>query len=117
MPAWSRASQSRSLRRHRWLMQRLSAGATQETSFLLIRDLTNMHIFNKRWVEANDAAAPVELIEGKAKPSYLATHILGTGPFTLKSYEPDSRIVLAPNPHWWDQQRHNLTEVVFTPVK
>src|SRR5205807_4642577 len=44
-------------------------------------------------------------------------HILGTGPFTLKSYEPDSRIVLAPNPHWWDQQRHNLTEVVFTPVK
>jgi peptide/nickel transport system substrate-binding protein len=84
---------------------------------ILTRDLSNMHIFDKEWVEANNAAAPVELVQGKAKPSYLANHILGTGPFVLKSFEPDARIVLAANPNWWDKPRHNLTEVVFTPIR
>jgi peptide/nickel transport system substrate-binding protein len=84
---------------------------------ILDRDLSNMHIYDQEWVETNNAAAPVELVQGKAKPSYLATHILGTGPFVLKSYEPDAKIVLAPNPLWWNKPKHNLTEVVFTPIK
>ena len=67
---------------------------------ILDRDLSNMHIYDQEWVEANNASAPVELVQGKAKPSYLATHILGTGPFALKSYEPDSKIVLEANPLW-----------------
>jgi peptide/nickel transport system substrate-binding protein len=84
---------------------------------ILDRDLSNMHIYDQEWVEEHNAAAPVELVQGKAKPSYLATHILGTGPFVLKSYEPDAKIVLEPNPLWWDKPKHNLTEVVFTPIK
>jgi peptide/nickel transport system substrate-binding protein len=84
---------------------------------ILDRDLSNMHIYDQEWVEANNAAAPVELVQGKAKPSYLATHILGTGPFMLKSYEPDAKIVLEANPLWWGQRKHNLTEVIFTPIK
>lgn len=84
---------------------------------ILDRDLSNMHIYDQEWVEANNASAPVELVQGKAKPSYLATHILGTGPFALKSYEPDSKIVLEANPLWWNKPKHNLTEVVFTPIK
>jgi peptide/nickel transport system substrate-binding protein len=83
---------------------------------ILDRDLSNMHIYDRAWVEAHNAAAPVELVDGKAKPSYLATHIMGTGPFMLSSYEPDAKIVLRPNPLWWDKPRHNLTEVVFTPI-
>lgn len=84
---------------------------------ILDRDLSNMHIYDREWVEANNASAPVELVQGKAKPSYLASHILGTGPFALKSYEPDAKIVLEPNPLWWGRPKHNLTEVVFTPIK
>jgi peptide/nickel transport system substrate-binding protein len=84
---------------------------------ILDRDLSNMHIYDQEWVEANNASAPVELVQGKAKPSYLATHILGTGPFALKSYEPDAKIVLEANPLWWGKPKHNLTEVVFTPIK
>ena len=84
---------------------------------ILTRDLSNMHIYDREWVESHNAAAPVELIQGKAKPSYLAGNILGTGPFVLKSYEPDAKIVLIRNPTWWDKPKHNLTEVVFTPIK
>lgn len=84
---------------------------------ILDRDLSNMHIYDHEWVEQNNATAPVELVQGKAKPSYLATHILGTGPFMLKSYETDAKIVLEPNPNWWGRPKHNLTEVIFTPIK
>jgi peptide/nickel transport system substrate-binding protein len=84
---------------------------------ILDRDLSNMHIYDQEWVEANNAAAPVELVQGKAKPSFLANHILGTGPFVVKSYEPDAKIVMEPNPLWWDKPKHNLTEVIFTPIK
>jgi peptide/nickel transport system substrate-binding protein len=35
----------------------------------------------------------------------------------LKSREVDVKTVLAANPTWWDKPKHNLTEVVFTPIQ
>ena len=84
---------------------------------ILLRDLSVMYIFNKKWVEANGGAAPVEMVEGKVKSNFLQNNVMGTGPFMLKSYEPDSKTVLVPNPTWWGTPRHNLTEVIFTPIQ
>ncbi|RAR53707.1 UNVERIFIED_CONTAM: extracellular solute-binding protein (family 5) [Acidovorax defluvii] len=37
----------------------------------------------------------------------------------LKSWTPDQRVVLEPNPHWWGKGKFatNVTEVVYTPIK
>ena len=35
----------------------------------------------------------------------------------LKSRDVDIKTVLVVNPTWWDKPKHNLTEVVFTPIQ
>ncbi|WJR77264.1 ABC transporter substrate-binding protein [Bradyrhizobium sp. NP1] len=84
---------------------------------ILTRDLTDVLIFSKRWLEEHAALAPVDPTKGQE--SYTLRHILGTGPFALRSYEPDSKIVLEENTTWWNAARkeHNLTEVTFRPIK
>ena len=32
------------------------------------------------------------------------------------SRETDVKTVMKPNPNWWDSPKHNLTEVIFTPI-
>ena len=51
--------------------------------------------------------------------TYAHRNALGTGPFVLKSWSPDQRAVLAPNPHWWGKGQYpsNVTEIVYTPIK
>ena len=81
---------------------------------ILIRDLTNVGIMNRAWAVANgaqDASNPSAKYE-----NFATRNAMGTGPFIVKSREADSRTVLVPNPNWWDQPQHNLTEVVFTPI-
>lgn len=84
---------------------------------ILIRDLTDILIFDKEWLVEHNALAPVD--PTKNQESYTLRHAMGTGPFALKSFEPDNRIVLTANPTWWnnDKKEHNLTEVVFRPIK
>jgi peptide/nickel transport system substrate-binding protein len=45
----------------------------------------------------------------------------GTGPFMLKRYEPDTRLVLVANPHWWGRGTPfgggNVTEAVYTVIQ
>lgn len=82
---------------------------------ILDRDLTNMLIMDKEWVESHGAGEPVDPSKGTG--SYLNTNAIGTGAFVLKSMEPSGRIVLTPNPNTWDKPKHNLTEVIFTPIK
>ncbi len=40
----------------------------------------------------------------------------GTGPFMLKSYEPDNRVVMVANPHWWGK-RGNVDEAIYTVIQ
>ncbi len=41
----------------------------------------------------------------------------GTGPYILKTWEPDKRIVFESFKGWWDKAAGNATEVVYTPIK
>jgi peptide/nickel transport system substrate-binding protein len=84
---------------------------------ILTRDLTDILIFSKSWLEANNALAPVDPTKGEE--SYTLRHAMGTGPFKLKSFQPDNQIVLEANPRWWNDanKEHNLTEVIFRPIK
>ncbi len=44
---------------------------------------------------------------------------MGTGPFVLKEWVPDQKIVFTANPHWWNAGKvdGNVTEITYTPIK
>ena len=71
-------------------------------------------IMDREWAEAHGAQKPTSL--GDSQEAYVTTHANGTGPFRLVSREPGLKTVLEPNPDWWDEPQHNLTEVIFTPI-
>lgn len=84
---------------------------------ILIRDLTDIQIFDKEWLTEHNALGPVDPTKGEE--SYTLRHILGTGPFKLKLYEPDRRIVLEENKTWWNaaNRETNITTATFRPIK
>ena len=82
---------------------------------LLLNELLNLSIMSKAWCEANGATEASDLQQ--KKENFANRNTNGTGPFMLKSREVDVKTVLVANPVWWDQPKHNLTEVVFTPIK
>ncbi len=87
---------------------------TEVPNPILHYEWDGVFIMDKEWAEAHDAAAPSDVARGAE--NYAAFHANGTGPFKVVSRETDVRTVLEPNPDWWDEPRHNLTKVVFTPI-
>jgi peptide/nickel transport system substrate-binding protein len=52
--------------------------------------------------------------------TYAVRNANGTGPFVLKTYEQDRRLVLTANPNWWGKGGKgigNLTEAVYTVIQ
>jgi peptide/nickel transport system substrate-binding protein len=81
---------------------------------LLLNDLTNIHIFNAQWLTDNDALEPTDVGAGiEGFPTFNAN---GTGPFRVVEWVPDSNVTLEVNEDWWDEARHNLTGIEFTPI-
>jgi peptide/nickel transport system substrate-binding protein len=83
---------------------------------VLVNQLTELRIMSKAWAEKNKSVEPKDI---KTKDETLPTATLGTGPYQLKQWTPDQRVVLEPNPHWWGKGKYptNLTEIVYTPIK
>jgi peptide/nickel transport system substrate-binding protein len=81
---------------------------------LLIAQWEFWPMLSRKWAEAHGAteATPVNA----SAASYAALHADGTGPFILISHEPGVKTVWTKNPNWWDRPRHNLDEVIFTPI-
>ena len=84
---------------------------------VLVNQLTELRIMSRAWAEKNKSVEPKDI---KTKDeTYAHRNALGTGPLVLKSWSPDQRVVLEPNPHWWGKGKFptNVTEVVYTPIK
>jgi peptide/nickel transport system substrate-binding protein len=82
---------------------------------VLLNDFAGWYILDKEWHEANGAEKPLDLASNTG--GVLTTQGIGTGPFKLKSREPDVRSVFEVNPDWWDKPEHNITEIIYTPIK
>lgn len=66
---------------------------------VLVNQLTELRILSKAWAEKNKSVEPKDI---KTKDETFAhRNALGTGPYQLKQWTPDQRVVLEPNPHWW----------------
>lgn len=81
---------------------------------LLLNDLTNIVIFDKEWLVANNAEKPTDF--GKGVEGYATNHANGTGPFEITERRPDAQTVFVKNPNWWDQPKHNIDKIIFTPI-
>jgi len=61
--------------------------------------LTRILLMDREWTAANRSAQPQNLRD--REESFAARNANGTGPFVLRSREPDQRTVLVRNPRWW----------------
>jgi peptide/nickel transport system substrate-binding protein len=84
------------------------------TDPIVLNYLTNIHILDKEWMSEHDALLPADIRKGKE--NFAVANSNGTGPFILKSRQPDAKTVLVVNPNWWDTPVHNLTRIEFTPI-
>ena len=83
-----------------------------------LEHMATINIMSKAWCEKNKAVKPQDY---KAKEDMITAHQAnGTGPFMLKSREPDVKTVLVKNPNWWGIKEGkfegNVDEIVFTPI-
>jgi peptide/nickel transport system substrate-binding protein len=82
---------------------------------VLLRLLVDFRIMSKGWSVKNKSENVQDYVA--KEESYASRHANGTGPYMIKLWEPDKRIVFAANPAWWDKLQGNATEVIYTPIK
>ena len=90
-----------------------------ETQFpdpLLWDKVRPIYIMSKRWAKAHDAPVPGDVNAGEE--NYASRHANGTGPFILKEFEPNGRVVMVRNPDWWgfELYPHNVDRIEYTPI-
>src|SRR5258708_1763595 len=82
---------------------------------VLLRNLTVFAIMSKPWADKT-RSQNVQNYKEKEE-TFASRNTNGTGPYALKLWEPDKRIVLQARTAWWDKNDGNATEVVYTPIK
>ena len=83
-----------------------------------LEHINTINIMSKAWCEKNRATKPQNY---SAKEDMITAHQAnGTGPYMLKSREPDVKTVLIKNPNWWGIKEGrfegNADEVIYTPI-
>jgi len=81
----------------------------------LINQLTELRIMSKAWAEKNKSVEPKDI--KTQDETFAHRNSMGTGPYMLKEWQPDQRMVLVANPHYWGKNSGNVTEIVYTPIK
>ena len=82
---------------------------------VLIRQLTELRIMDRDWAEKNKTVEPKDI---KTKDENFAhRNANGTGPFQLKSWDQDVKLVLTRNPNYWGKVEGNVTEIIYSPIK
>jgi peptide/nickel transport system substrate-binding protein len=66
-------------------------------------------MISKAWATKHNVQQPQDY--NAKQETYAVRNANGTGPYQVKSYEPDNRLVLIANAHWWGK-RGNVEEAV-----
>ena len=83
-----------------------------------LEHINTINIMSRAWCEKNRATKPQNYTD---KEDMITAHQAnGTGPYMLKSREPDIKTVLTKNPNWWGIQEGrfegNADEVIYLPI-
>lgn len=82
---------------------------------VLINQLTELRIMSKAWAEKNRSTEPKDI---RTKDETFAhRNAMGSGPFMVKEWQPDQKLVMVRNPNYWGNNPTNVTEIVYTPIK
>lgn len=82
---------------------------------ILLRELTEARIMNKAWAEKNNSTKSQDY--AAKEENFASRNANGTGPYIMAGWQPDVKVTLKKNPNWWDKNKGNIDEVVFTPIK
>jgi len=84
---------------------------------VFLEHATSFHIMSRAWSVRNKADKPLDY--KNREETFASRNANGTGPYMLKSREPDVRTVLVRNPNYTGARKitGNVQEVVFTPIK
>ncbi|HET6264011.1 MAG TPA: ABC transporter substrate-binding protein [Usitatibacter sp.] len=84
----------------------------------LLQHLTQFRIMSRAWAIKNRAEKPQDF--KNKEDTFGARNANGTGPFILKEWSPDVRVVLVRNKDWWGARaghfESNLDEVIMLPI-
>ncbi|MEO8144921.1 MAG: ABC transporter substrate-binding protein [Betaproteobacteria bacterium] len=82
---------------------------------IMHRLIVDFRIMSKSWSVKNKSE---NVQDYKAKEDTFASrNTNGTGPYILKSWEPDKQIVMTANKNWWGKLDGNVTDVIYTPIR
>jgi peptide/nickel transport system substrate-binding protein len=82
---------------------------------VLLNQLTELRIMSKAWATKNNSLEPKDI---KTKDeSFAHRNAMGSGPYMLKEWQPDQKLVLVKNPNYWGNNPTNVTEIIYTPIK
>ena len=83
---------------------------------VLLNQLTELRIMSRAWAEKNKSLEPKDI--RTPEETFAHRNALGSGPYMVKEWQPDQRLVLVRNPHYWDSKlATNVTEIVYSPIK
>jgi peptide/nickel transport system substrate-binding protein len=82
---------------------------------IFLEHASTIFIMNKAWAEKNKVERPLSFKD--KEETFASRNANGTGPYMLKSREPDVRTVMVRNPNYWRPIKGNVTEVVYTPIR
>jgi len=81
----------------------------------LLNNFTTFLIMSKAWCIKNKSE---KIQDYKAKEiTHASANTNGTGPYIIKEWQPDQKLVMTANKAWWDKLQGNVTDVVYTPIK
>lgn len=75
-------------------------------------------MMSRSWAEKHGVLAPQDY--NAKQETYAVRNANGTGPFKLKSYDPDQRLVLVANPDWWGRGAKdvgNVSEAIYAVIQ
>ena len=83
---------------------------------VLLNQMTELRMMSKAWAEKNNSVEPKDL-RNVSQETFANRNAMGTGPFMLRQWVPDQRMIFARNANWWGKMEGNVTEIVYTPIK
>jgi peptide/nickel transport system substrate-binding protein len=76
--------------------------------------ITQWSMMSKSWCEKNKAVQPVDKRKGTENTASFQAN--GTGPYRLRSRDPNIRTTLQRNAGYWGKIEGNVQDVIFTPI-
>jgi len=87
---------------------------TKYPDAVLPEKMSRIFIMNKAWSEANKVTLPQNM--AAKEETFAIRNMNGTGPFSLKSRDSETRTVLLRNAAYWGQIEGNVTEYHHVPI-